>query len=147
MSEIKRIGEGGTPMPMAAEVMYNGKAMMDSGTYGRLTITTAANSTALAIVARSSLDPYDGTAETLTAGDEWPVFLLGCGKIVEVASITAQTWADYALVYLHANDGQVSTTSSSARPIGRYMGIGVTTAAAGELIPVWLCVAPGESTG
>ena len=147
MSEIKRIGEGGTPMPMAAEVMYNGYVMKDSGTSGRLTIITAKGDAALAVVARSSLDPYDGTAETLTAGDEWPVFPLGCGKIVEVASITSAVYTNSAKVYLdNSVDGQVSASATTSTPIGRYIGAGVTTSAGGELIPVWLCIEPDAAT-
>ena len=146
MSEIKRIGDGGTPMPIANEIVYNGYVMKDSGTSGRLTIATAINDAAFAVVARSSLDPQDGTAEALTAGDEWPVFLLGCGKIVEVASMADMAYTNGLLIYLGTTDGQVTNAHATSTPIGRYIGPGVTTSTAdGDLIPVLLCIEPDET--
>lgn len=96
----------------------------------RLTTTTAVTSKPYAVATEDDLDSA-GTARTTTAGDRLNVALIGSGEIVMVKSITAQTYAKGAAVYVTqtaGTDGQVETdTSNSAVKMGHYVGAGEVT--------------------
>ncbi len=147
MSLIQSNGTNALPCHCAAEAIYNGYVYKDSGTSGRLTAITAKGDAALAVADRSTLDPDDGTAEAMTAGYTHPFWILGCGAVVEVASVTSTAYTFGCKVYLDDSvNGQVCATAATSTPIGRYWGVGETTASAGQLIPVLLCEIPDAAT-
>lgn len=140
------VHDGGMiPLPCAAEVIYEGKTYKWST--GRMTVTASVAEVVAGVAAYSSLDD-EGAAKTLTAGEKFPFFLPGCGKIVKMASLASITWNKGEAVYggqtLDA-DGLVSNVSSnSAILIGHYMGPeGVAVETAGDLIDVLMDVPTG----
>jgi hypothetical protein len=130
-------------MPMSAIAVKEGDVLKDSSQV--LILATTVNDSVSFIAAESSIDDK-GDALTLTSGDLWPVYPLGCGAVVNVRSITAQTWRTNAIVYNcqdASTDGCVETSSSaSATKIGRYVGPDNVLTSGVTLIRVLLCFAP-----
>jgi hypothetical protein len=130
-------------MPVGAIAIKEGQVLKDSSQV--LILATTVNDSVLFVSAESSIDDT-GTALTLTSGDLWPVYSLGCGKVVNVLSITGQTWRTNAIVYNcqdASTDGSVETSSSSsATKIGRYVGPDNVATSGATLIRVLLCFAP-----
>jgi hypothetical protein len=135
--------DGTILMPMGAIAVKEGDVLKDSSQ--TLILATTVNDSVLFVAAQSAIDDT-GTALTLTSGDLWPVYSLGCGKVVNVRSITGQTWRANAIVYNcqdASTDGQVETSSSSsATKIGRYVGPDNVLTSGVTLIRVLLCFAP-----
>jgi len=129
----------------AAETIYRGYVYKISS--NALTKITAKGDTAVAVADASTVDST-GTARAARTGEKIGAFFLGCGDIVQVASVASQTWAVGAAVYLDDSvDGQVTTSASTSRPIGHYVGVGeVTSASNGDLIDVQLDVPSGAAT-
>lgn len=111
-----------------------------------MALTASVNDTAVAVAAETSEDD-NGTALTLTSGDLWPFYFLGCGKVVNVRSLAANTWRFGVAVYLaqtSSANGCVETNSSGATKIGHYVGPdNVLTVSDGDLIRVLLDVKGG----
>jgi hypothetical protein len=129
--------------PTSAIAVNEGEVMMIT-TYLMAKATTV-NSTCVAIVAETSIDDT-GTALTLDSGDLWPFYFLGCGEVVNVRSLTGQTWRFGAAVYnvqTGSTDGCVETNSASATKIGHYVGPDNVATSGVTLIRVLLDVAGG----
>lgn len=135
--------DGAILMPMAAIAVNEGEVLKDSSQ--NLALVTTVNDTVIFVAAQTSIDDA-GAALTLTAGDFWPVYPLGCNKVVNCRSITGQTWRTNAIVYNcqdASTDGAVETSSSnSATKIGRYVGPDNVLTSGVTLIRVLLCFAP-----
>lgn len=107
----------------------------------RLTVIDAKANTPYAVALETFQDSA-GTARTTVAGNRLPVALIGSGEIVQIKSVTAQTYAKGGAVYLDdAVDGQCTATNDTSTKIGHYVGPGVVTASGGELVKVMLDVA------
>lgn len=130
-------------MPMGAIAIKEGEVLKDSSQ--TLILATTVNDSVLFVSAKASIDDT-GTALTLTSGDMWPVYSLGCGEVVNVRSITGQTWRTNAIVYNcqdASTDGQVETSNAaSATKIGRYVGPDNVLTSGVTLIRVLLCFDP-----
>ncbi len=143
---MSQVHDGGMiQLPCAAEAIYEGKTYMWSS--GKMTVTTSVAQVIAGVAAYSSLDD-EGAAKTLVAGERFPFFLPGCGKIVKMASLASITWNKGEAVYggqTSDADGLVSNSNSaSAILIGHYMGPeGVAVATAGDLIDVLMDVPTG----
>lgn len=112
-----------------------------------MVIIDAKGDSAVAVCDVSTVD-NEQTARATVTGEKIGFFPLGCGSIVYVASTLTQTWAVGAIVYLDDTvNGMVTTSASTSRPIGHYMGDGETTSGTdGDLIPVILNVRMSEAT-
>ena len=127
----------------SAETYYKGYVY--KVTTNAMTIITGKADTAVAVCDQSTVDS-EQTARAARASEKLGFFMLGSGDIVEVASITGETYAVGAEVYLDDSvDGQVTATSATSKPIGHYVGDGATTASAGEIIEVQLDVTTGAT--
>ena len=129
--------------PFAAVAVKEGEALVVSSYVH--TQASSVNDTVVGVAAQSSIDDT-GTALTLTAGDYWPLYPLGCGKTINCLSLTGQTWRYGAIVYncqTASANGRVETDSSnSATKIGRYVGPDNVLTSGETLIRVQLCFAP-----
>ncbi len=143
---MAQVHNGGmVPLSCAAEAILEGYLYKFSS--GQMTKCASVTDVCSGIAAYSSLDD-EGAAKTLTAGDKFPFFMPGCGKIVKVASYTSITWNKGEAVYVGptaSTDGIASNSSAnSAVLIGHYMGPeGVAVATEGDLIDVILDVPSG----
>ncbi len=114
----------------------------------QMAVSTTVNDAIDGIAEQTSLDD-DGAAKTLTAGDKARFYRLGCGRTVDVRSLTGQTWHHGAPVY-NAQTAETAgcagtSSSNSATKIGHYVGAdGLQTTADGQLIKVILDVAGGS---
>ena len=130
-------------MPMAAIAVEEGECLISSSQ--NLTRSTTVNDSVLFVSAQKSIDDR-GDALTLTAGDMWPVYPLGCNEVVNVRSLTGKTWRTNAIVYNSQTagaDGTVDTDSTnSATKIGRYVGPDNVATSGTTLIRVLLCFDP-----
>jgi hypothetical protein len=130
-------------MPMAAIAVNEGECLKDASQ--NLALAATVNDSVLFIAAQTSIDDV-GAALTLTAGDLWPVYPLGCNKVVNVRSLTGKTWRTNAIVYNSQTagaDGTVDTDSTnSATKIGRYVGPDNVATSGTTLIRVLLCFDP-----
>jgi len=137
--------DGAILVPMAA-VAVNGGDILKIASY-LATQAASVNDTCFGIAQQTSIDDT-GTALTLTEGDFWPVYPLGCGKVVNVRSLTGQTWRFGAAVYndqTASTDGCAETSSSnSATKIGHYVGPDNVLTSGVTLIRVLLDVAGGS---
>lgn len=135
--------DGTILMPVAAVAIKEGDCLKDSSQV--LTQATTVNDSVLFVAAQSSIDDT-GTALTMTSGDMWPVYPLGCNKVVNCRSLTGKTWRANAIVYNSQTadtDGAVDTDSSnSATKIGRYVGPDNVLTSGVTLIRVLLCFDP-----
>jgi len=129
--------------PFAAVAVNEGETLIVSSY--NLTQSTTVNDTVVGVAAQKSIDDA-GAALTLTAGDYWPYYPLGCGKVVNCLSLTGQTWRYGAIVYndqTSSANGRVETSSSnSATKIGRYVGPDNVLTSGETLIAVQLCFDP-----
>lgn len=129
--------------PFAAVAVLEGETMVISSQ--ALTQSASVNDTVVGVVAQKSIDDA-GAALTLTVGDYWPYYPLGCGKVVNCLSLTTQTWRYGAIVYnaqTASADGRVETGSTnSATKIGRYVGPDNVLTSGETRIRVQLCFAP-----
>lgn len=145
MGMVRYTGTVPVSLPCAAEAVYEGMVYKDDGS-GRMTKITAAADKPVAIALESSLDSKTGSARTLTAGEGMPFALIGSGAIVTIRSEDSTTYQSFGAVYTCTDggtDGYCCATSSSAVKIGHYLlPDALTTAAAGEQIPVILDVDP-----
>lgn len=132
--------------PTAAVVVKEGQVMKVSSNL--MTQAASRDDVCSAIAAKSSL--YDGNTElTLDSGDLWPYYWMGSGKVVNVRSLTGQTWRFGAAVYncqTASEDGCVETTSTSATKIGHYVGPDNVLTSGVTLIRVILDVAGGATS-
>lgn len=120
--------------------------VLKKGSGNTLEIITAKGDTAIAVLDQAIVDVTQTSRATRT-GEKAGVFILGCGAVVNVASVTGITYTTGAAVYLDDSvDGMVTTTAATSRPIGHYVGDGETTTASGDVIPVVLDVQIGAST-
>ena len=135
--------DGAIQGPFAAVAVLEGEVLKVSS-YA-LTQSTNVDDTVVGVAAQKSIDDT-GTALTLTAGDYWPYYPLGCGKVVNVLSLTGQTWRYGAIVYncqtSYANGRVETSSSSSATKIGRYVGPDNVLTSGETLIAVQLCFDP-----
>ena len=137
-------GEG-TPINLTAtsgEYYLEGSLVMV--TTNAVTIIDADESIAVGVVDQKTVDA-EQTARAVVSGEKIGIWPLGCGKIVNVRSIDAQTYTVGCLVVnADAVDGACALTASSSGDmvVGVYMGDGETTTADGDLIPVLLSVTP-----
>lgn len=114
-------------------------------TTNAMTICTAKGDTAFGIIDQTLQDD-EAVAQTARSGQKVGVFPLGCGRIVMAASAASEILATGAIVYLDGN-GRITTTASTSRPIGHYMGDGQTSSStAGELVKVLLDIQIGAAT-
>lgn len=146
MGMVRYTGVVPVSLPCAAEAVYEGMVYKDNGS-GQMTKITTVTDTPVAVALESSIDSKTGSARTLTAGEGMPFALLGSGAIVTVRSEDSTTYQSFAAVYTcqsAGTDGYCdSDSSNSAVKIGHYLlPDALTTAAAGEQIPVILDVAP-----
>jgi hypothetical protein len=88
-----------------------------------------------------------GDAKTVASGHKLGCWRLGCGEIVWVKSVNAQTYNPGSKIYADDSvDGQVTAaTPVQARPVGTYPEFmaAITTAEAGERVPCILDVPVG----
>lgn len=135
--------DGAVLGPFGAVAVKEGETLIISSYL--LTQSTAVDNTIVGVAAQSSIDDA-GAALTLTSGDFWPYYPLGCGKTVNALSLTGQTWRYGAIVYncqSASADGRVETSSSSsATKIGRYVGPDNVLTSGETLIRVQLCFDP-----
>ena len=144
MGIIVDVGISGQSQPCAAEAVVEGYIYKDDGS-GRMTKCASVTDVFTGGALGSSLTADDGTAKTLTAGDEMPFALAGSGMVVGVAASNGKTFQKFAAVYTAQTsdtDGYCdSSSANSAVKIGHYMGKdNYTVGTAGELIPVMLDV-------
>ena len=129
--------------PFAAVAVAEGETLIVSSY--QLTQSTSVDDTVVGVVAEKSIDDA-GAALTLTAGDFWGYYPLGCNAVVNCISLTAQTWRYGAIVYNAQSasaDGRVETSSSnSATKIGRYVGPDNVLTSGETSIRVQLCFDP-----
>jgi hypothetical protein len=129
--------------PFAAVAVKEGEVLIISS--NKHTQSTTVNDSVVGVAAQASIDDA-GAALTLTAGDMWGYYPLGCGETVNCLSLTSQTWGYGAIVYNAQSasaDGRVETSSgSSATKIGRYVGPDGVLTSGETLIRVQLCFAP-----
>lgn len=128
--------------PFAAVAVAEGETLIISSYL--LTQSTNVDDTVVGVAAQKSIDDT-GTALTLTSGDFWGYYPLGCNAVVNCISLTAQTWRYGAIVYnaqTASADGRVETSSSSATKIGRYVGPDNVLTSGETLIRVQLCFDP-----
>lgn len=144
MSVVQTIGENGIQLPCAAEAIKRGYLYKMSS--GNMTKTASVDDKPTGVACWDSTDA-DGDAKTMTAGDYWNFYPIGCGKIVEVAFLASQNLvAGVTKIYTSQTaetDGLAGTSSeNSATAIGHYMGRkNVTTSTtAGTCYPVLLDV-------
>lgn len=128
--------------PFAAVAVAEGETLIISSYL--LTQSTNVDDTVVGVAAQKSVDDT-GTALTLTSGDFWGYYPLGCNAVVNCISLTNQTWRYGAIVYnaqTASADGRVETSSSSATKIGRYVGPDNVLTSGETLIRVQLCFDP-----
>lgn len=134
--------DGAVLCPTSAIAINEGDVCMVTS---YLMALTASNSDkAWGVSALTSLDD-NGAALTLTSGDLWPFYMLNSNRVVNVRSLTGQSWAFGAAVYITATgntDGCVETATTGTTIIGHYVGPTVTTSGV-SLIKVLLDVAGG----
>jgi len=138
--------DGSVPRNMTctnAETYYEG--YLYKVTTNALTSTTDKGDTAVAVCDVASVNE-EGTALAAVTGEKKGFFIIGSGAIVMMASITGVTYAVGAIVYADDTNGMCSITATTSRPVGHYVGDGVTTTASGELIEVCLDVQIGAAT-
>lgn len=120
--------------------------VLKKDTGNTLTLITAKGDLVHAVLDQAFVDSSQ-TAKTTVSGDRVPVFWVGSGAVVRVASVTTITWAFGEAAYLSDTvDGMVTNVAATSRPIGHYVGEGETTTASGDLVNVLLDVAVGAST-
>jgi hypothetical protein len=136
--------DGAILCPTGAIAIKEGQVCMCSSYLMALTATNSDK--AWGVSAETATDDT-GTALTLTSGDLWPFYMLGSGKVVNVRSLTAQTWLYGAAVYISASaneDGCVETASTGVTKIGHYVGPHNILTSGVTLIEVLLDVAGGD---
>lgn len=130
------------PMSTGITVAEGYLVMKDSG--NTLTLATTVNSTVVGVVDQTPTDA-EATARVTRAGEKCGIYLMGSGAIVNVASLTGNTYTLGCAVYnvqTGSTDGMCETSSANtATKIGHYVGEGEVTASAGQLIKVILDVA------
>jgi len=128
-----------------ATLAYEGILLKKSSGANTVEIQTGTD-TCFGILDQAFLDD-EGNARTTASGDKVGVFQLGTGAIVNVRSSASQTYTIGIAVYASATDGAVDDSDpGSSNMIGHYAGDGeVTTATAGDLIPVCLDMPPGAT--
>jgi hypothetical protein len=133
-----------TALPCAAEAIYEGFTYKLDGS-GRMTITTGVTDPCFAVAAQSSRDWQLNTARTMTAGDSWSFYLIGCGETVNMQSLASITYKTGDQVTLASagsgvTNGYVTNSESGGNTVvGVYVGAdGVTTGVLGQMIRVAL---------
>lgn len=127
----------------SAETFYAGELVKI--TSNAITSSTDKGDTIVGVVDQSTVTG-EQTARAARSGEMVGVWVLGCSRIVKVMSLTAMTYAIGAAVYADDTNMYCSTTASTSRPIGHYMGVGEVTTATGDLIDVILDVQIGAAT-
>ena len=139
MTEVSRIPVN---VPVTASESLQEGYLVKKDTGNTVTIATTVDDAVFGVVDQTPTDG-EATARTTNSGERIGIFPMGCGKIVNVASVSGDTYTLNDAVYMGQTadtDGYCSNDSSnSATKIGHCMEA-VTTASAGELIQVILDV-------
>jgi len=130
--------------------VYEGYIMTkDTGNTLKTALATAEDAAMVGIALKKTVDG-NGNARVTRAGETVAIALLGCGKVVQVASIAGQTYTTGLAVYASSSDGSGvdgqcadsdDKSGSGATKIGHYVGAGEASVSAGTLIDVMLDVA------
>lgn len=129
--------------------VYNGYIMTkDTGNTLKTALATAEDAAMVGVTLKKIVDG-NGDARVTRAGETAAIALLGCGKVVQIASIASQTYTTGMAVYASSSDasgvdGQCADSDdqsgTGATKVGHYVGAGETPAASG-MIDVMLDVA------
>lgn len=109
-------------------VTGSGYLLTNDSTNNKLDLT-AAGEVALGV----SADESERDSSGLVSGGVVSYYPLG--GVLMVAATTGETYTTGLTVYVGAN-GLATTTASTNKKLGLYVGEGVTTSANGDLIPV-----------
>ena len=137
-----------TNMPLTASKssLTQEGIVLKKGSGNALEIVTAKGDQGVAVLDQGFVDSTQ-TVKTTATGDQAGIFFIGSGNRVMMAAQTTLTFATGDTIFISdATDGMVrNATETSSRPIGHYVGTGVTTTADGDLIEVILDVAQGAT--
>jgi hypothetical protein len=133
------------PIAAGADVAtyYNGELLIKSNTAGKVAKSAGIADVIVGIVDKDSVN-VRGIQAATQSGQKIAIWLLNCGKVVDVRSVVSKTYNPGDVIYASATAGCATTDHATSRPIGHYpfwMAATVVGSSGDQKVPCLLDIA------
>ena len=109
------------PIAAGADVAAysNGELLTKSNTAGKVAKSAGIADVIVGIVDKNSVN-VRGISAATQAGQKIAIWILNCGKVVDVKSVVSKTYNPGDVIYASATAGCATPDHATSRPIGHY---------------------------